>query len=388
MWIGGFFIKSEEKSMPKLYGVSWNRRQLEKYAGASWQTGGVRKLRFAEGPEDGVEVLQFDNGAGLRFDVMPSRALDIAGASFCGAPLCYNTPSGESHPAHFDSHGLGWLETFPAGLVTTCGLTYAGAPCDDAGALGLHGRIAHQQAREIKYGVEWTGNRKRLFAEGVMKESVLFGPNLTMTRRITAEAGEPVIQIVDRVRNDGFERQPLMMVYHINLGFPVLSEQSEVWINSSVRARDPHSEEHIDGWNRFESPVPNVPEQLFYHDVKRDSKGYAHAALVNPAFNQKQGLGVLIRYHGGNLPRFAQWKNIRAGAYVCGLEPCNCGVEGRAVERERGTLQYLRPGEEKEFIVNFHVLPDNAAIEQARKLIFGSKQGSRAAKSKARRNMP
>ena len=37
------------------------------------------------------------------------------------------------------------------------------------------------------------------------------------------------------------------------------------------------------------------------------------------------------------------------GLYVVGLEPANCHVEGRAVERERGTLQIMQPGEVRRY---------------------------------------
>ena len=33
------------------------------------------------------------------------------------------------------------------------------------------------------------------------------------------------------------------------------------------------------------------------------------------------------------------------GMYVTGLEPANCGLAGRAAEREAGTLTELAPGE-------------------------------------------
>jgi hypothetical protein len=35
---------------------------------------------------------------------------------------------------------------------------------------------------------------------------------------------------------------------------------------------------------------------------------------------------------------------LRSGMYVTGLEPANCGLAGRAAEREAGTLHVLEPG--------------------------------------------
>ncbi len=119
--------------MPHLFGRNYSKSQLERYTGASWQVGGVRHMRFVEGPEDGTDVVQFDTGTGLNFNVLPSRGLDIASAKYCGASLSFDTPSGEAHPGHYDPQGLGWLKTFFGGLLTTCGLSWAGAPCEDQG---------------------------------------------------------------------------------------------------------------------------------------------------------------------------------------------------------------------------------------------------------------
>jgi hypothetical protein len=50
------------------------------------------------------------------------------------------------------------------------------------------------------------------------------------------------------------------------------------------------------------------------------------------------------------------------GTYVVGMEPGNCLVEGRAKERERGTLQYIQPGEVREFDLELGVLDSADAI--------------------------
>ena len=51
------------------------------------------------------------------------------------------------------------------------------------------------------------------------------------------------------------------------------------------------------------------------------------------------------------------------GTYVFGLEPSNCGVEGRAEERERGTLQFIEPGGRRHYEVEIGVLTSNAEID-------------------------
>jgi len=51
------------------------------------------------------------------------------------------------------------------------------------------------------------------------------------------------------------------------------------------------------------------------------------------------------------------------GTYVVGLEPANCWVEGRAKERERG-LQFLKPGETREYHLEIGVLSSREEISQ------------------------
>ena len=47
--------------------------------------------------------------------------------------------------------------------------------------------------------------------------------------------------------------------------------------------------------------------------------------------------------------------------YLTGLEPATCGILGRAVERERGTLVTLEPGERRPFDVVIRAVTGSAA---------------------------
>ncbi|WJH34413.1 DUF4432 family protein [Paenibacillus sp. CC-CFT747] len=56
-------------------------------------------------------------------------------------------------------------------------------------------------------------------------------------------------------------------------------------------------------------------------------------------------LTVELGWHTGTLPNLIQWKMAGAGEHVLGIEPSNCFVEGRAAEREKGSLVRLAPRE-------------------------------------------
>ena len=67
------------------------------------------------------------------------------------------------------------------------------------------------------------------------------------------------------------------------------------------------------------------------------------------------GLKLDLTYHPGQLPNLVHWKRFEQGSYVLGLEPANCRVDGRAEERARGTLSYLKPGEKRCYELEFAV---------------------------------
>jgi hypothetical protein len=50
------------------------------------------------------------------------------------------------------------------------------------------------------------------------------------------------------------------------------------------------------------------------------------------------------------------------GEYVVGLEPGNCLVLGRAEERKSGRLQFLEPGEIREYHLELGVLEGETSL--------------------------
>ena len=196
---------------------------------------------------------------------------------------------------------------------------------------------------------------------GVVRESALFQDNLVLYRTIEVELGKSIITVRDRVVNKGFRQSPLMMLYHINLGWPLLDDGAELYLNArSMRPRDAEAERGTASSAKIPSPISGYREQVFYHDLIADSNDFVSTLLAN----RKLALGVFVQYRQKELPRFIQWKMVGEGEYVLGFEPANCLVEGRAKERERGTLQFLEPGETREFLVHIGVLDGIGAIDQ------------------------
>jgi len=349
--------------MPKLFGKEYTRDQLMQRVGRIEQVAGVERMVLAEGNSTGVEAFRFRTGGGLDFSVLASRGMDIGAASYRETPLAWESSTGPAHPSQFEPEDLGWLKTFHGGLFCTCGLTYAGAPGPDGDDnLGLHGQISHIQAGHVSSGAGWSGDQYIMYAEGEMRETTVFGPNVVMKRTVTAVMGEPELRVTDVVRNDGFKPQEHMILYHCNLGFPVMDADTElVTPRETIEGRDPYSQDTISRASRFAVPDPAVDERVYYHELTADAGGMTTVALVNRGLGD--GLAVSFTWDINALPFLSQWKFSGQGTYVTGIEPGNCHVTGRASERDRGTLQVLEPGEERTYEITMGVADGKREID-------------------------
>ena len=351
--------------MVQLFGKSWTQQQLKQYVGNLDQVGGVTLGELADGNSRGIRTADIATGSGLSYQVLVDRGMDIGACRYNGAAISWMGNPGPVHPAYFEKDGLGWLRTFHGGLVTGCGVTEAGAPSTDEGqALGLHGRLSHTPATNVWADGNWRGNEYEMWVRGKMRQAVVFGENITVSRRIWSRLGGSTIYLRDVVENEGLQTSPHMMLYHCNFGFPLLAEGTELLTPAkSVTPRDAVAAVGQAIQASYEAPVSGYAEQCFYHDMLPDQEGYVTVLLANRSYNNGQGLGAYLRYRQAELPLFTQWKEVCAGTYVTGLEPANCWVEGRDKDRAEGRLQFLEPGESREYLLEIGILANNAEID-------------------------
>jgi hypothetical protein len=340
--------------MPTLFGCEYSKDDLRKHVGKMAQLAGVTRYRLQDGLEKGVEILDVRTGSGFRFCVSPSRGMDITFAEHNGRPLCWNSSTGVVHPAFYEAQNLGWLRGFYGGLLTTCGLQSFGPDCEDeAEYYGLHDRASYLPATHVRVFENWVGENYEIAVEGTMRQTRVFGPNLSLTRRISTTLGASTLRVTDRIVNDGFESSPLVILYHCNFGFPVVSQNSIIRAPSfKCEPRDETAQAGTDNWMKLEAPQTGFAEQVYFHDMTPDENGKVRAEI----WNEKLQFGAFVEYSRAQLPHFTQWKMMGAGNYVNGLEPSNAPLASRAQLRARNLLPIIEPGEEKVFEVELGVV--------------------------------
>jgi hypothetical protein len=262
--------------------------------------------------------------------------------------------------AHYEPAGDGWLRGFSGGLMATCGLTTAGWPSTDQGQqLPLHGRASYLQARNVYVDGEWQGDDFVMWVQGRTRETVVFSEDVRLTRRVSARLGESRLFVDDILENLSQRAVPLMLAYHVNVGFPILDDGSE--LISSAQEIEPITDDRaaaLADSAHYGPPRESWQAIVLVHRLVASQNGWATTALVN----RRLGLGLYIRQRPEQLPWLWQWKQLDQGTYVAGVEPANCFGRGRADDRERGTLQFLAPGEQRAISLEIGVLDSPAAI--------------------------
>src|SRR5512140_592636 len=267
--------------MASLFGQQYSREQILAHVGDLSQIAGIRLMDLRDGAECGVRIADIRTGSGLRFQVSLDRGMDISMAEFKGASLAFRSPNGDVHPHRFEPAGLGWLRGFPGGLMTGCGMTNVGSPCVDEGeALGLHGRLSTLPASAVHHASRWDGDECIFELSGDLREATPFKENLLLRRTIETRLGGSTITIRDAVRNEGSQAAPLMILYHINAGWPMVSETAKLMLHSAcTEPRDSAALPGLAEARVFSAPIPGYSEQVFYHTLTSSSDGFATAMI-------------------------------------------------------------------------------------------------------------
>lgn len=344
---------------------------VAKFAINPAQVGGIDLVVQADGPGAGTRSAWVNTGSGLHYKVLVDRGLDICEAFHKGMSLAWLSLAGAKRGEMASNRGVDWLWNFPGGLVSSCGPSFAGAPCTDKGEdLSLHGRHSSLPASlESVIQPDPVRGVDVMSITGIVREAKLFNPNLELRRTISSPLGQSQIVIEDTFINRGNETADHAWLLHINLGYPLLEPGSQLILPGKVTALRPTSG-YFEGRKFYTVPEPltahrGINEAAAYIDPKTDRAGKVHCGVVNP----KRRIGLRISFAKKDFPRVVNWQHFGPqGEFVMGIEPANCGVEGRSVDRKRGWLDHLKSRQTKTYRTVIDVIEDPAELARFRKV--------------------
>lgn len=324
----------------------------------------TRHGMFVGGRSDGVEIVSIDTSEAVIY-VLPTRGMSVWHIQ-CGATrFGWDSPvDGPVHPSLVPIHdpsGLGWLEGFDE-LLVRCGLQSNGAPeFEDNGNLKypLHGRIGNLPADGLQIEYDEVSGRLELIAE--IRESKLFFSNLRLQSRLRVHAGSATVEILDHVTNEGSTATEIQLLYHVNVGTPVLeSGTTLIAAIDELAPKDSLSAGEIDQWNEFGEPESGYNERVYFAKMRSDESNLTAAMLKNSDATK----AFAVTYGVKTLPRFVLWKNTSdtADGYVTGLEPATNYPNTRTYEASQDRVVPLEPAATASFRMKLDPLIDSDAI--------------------------
>lgn len=336
------------------------------YIGHPSQLLRINDYVMVSGFAHGIRATDIHNGP-LSLTVCADKGMDFPYLSYKGMNIGYISPSGLVGSTYYDGEGKGFLQGFFAGFLTTCGLVNTGVAYDENGRhYGLHGRVNNIPAEEYAAKVVEENDRSYSVVSGKMREAVLYGEYMTLERQIVTECGKSEFSFVDHVVNRSFHSQQHMILYHFNFGYPLLDENVELLIpHISVKPQDGHSREKLDERLEFSKPTAGSRELSYFYKLCKDQNGQTFAGI----YNHNLGFGVVLEFDGNVLDHFLQWKLMKEGEYVLGLEPANATTLGAVQERNLGHVKYLEPGETRDYRFTVRILEDCEDLNRMRKRV-------------------
>lgn len=286
----------------------------------------MRRYEMIEGAERGLRVLDCDNGK-LRFLLNESKALDMMQLYHEGQNLSFISKNG------FIARETSFSNRFEGGMLYTCGLDSVG---DRAGFV-LHGTHHNTPARVTRAECTEAG----ILIEGEVRATALFGKNLRFKRRVSSAIGSDTVEIADTLENLGTEAEAYCLLYHVNVGYPMLDESAELLDDAfEVVPRTPWAAQDLVRRNRFTPPVSGQAEQCYFLKCKT-----SRVTLRNG----KLGKAFTLAWSGDTLPECIEWKSMAAGDYALGLEPSTTMLD------EQFALATLKGGACVRFSLNLSV---------------------------------
>lgn len=312
---------------------------------AAWS---VTKRTLRGGLSSGVDVVEIDNGR-LKVAIIPTRGMGVWKAWMDGCELGWKSPvRGPVHPTFVpisEPNGLGWLDGFDE-LMCRCGLLSNGAPdFDERGQLihSLHGRIANLPAHKLELLVDDTKGTIEL--SGIVDDSRFHFHKLRLHSTFTMEFESHSLTWHDEVENFGGGPAQMQILYHTNIGAPLLEAGSE--LKAPLQQVLPWNQIAADAgtadWHTFSGPQQGFHEQVYLLDLLADDAGRTEILLTNANRTSAVGLRLNIK----QLPCFSLWRNLvpLADGYVTGLEPATNYPNTISHEAERGRVVHLEPSE-------------------------------------------
>lgn len=332
--------------------------RLAQEVGLKRQLMGADLITRGDGWERGVRSVLLQNDI-ISLEVVIDRGMDIAGARIRQVPIGWRSPTDIVAPWHVENSGFGPHRGFFGGLLKTCGLDHIGGPTkrempegmEASGEYPMHGRISGAPAKLESYGIREVGGRLEAFVEGTVTQVAVFGENLQLRRSIAISLGSPKICVSDTVSNLGFRESPVAVIYHVNVGWPVLAPGAELELPPTLLQGEAD-------FATVRGPATDGRSMTWLFASAEEVEGKASASVFRRV-DEAQSAGLRLTWNAAALPTMLLWQmNMPGGHYAMAFEPSTIPNPEDAAG---AGFPILRPGESRAMGIEIELLWKAAA---------------------------
>ena len=334
-------------------------KTLLKHLGNIDQIAGIRESVLLRGRGEQIQIAEVYNAAGLRFTVVPDRGMDLYDCSYKGINLSFQSKNGLTSPQSYSALAGEFCDQWSGGMLATCGLDNVGGQCESGGTCPTHGRISYLPAKTFGTEAKWEKDDYILRLSGQVDQTRLYGRHLSLQRTIETGLNSKTIKIRDQITNFDSEAAPYMLLYHMNFGYPLVQEGTQMQVFCS---KTESLTGHFGDITRMEAPQDGAKEELYLHT------GFGSQG-IGVIYNQQLELGAYVAFDTKNLPNMLQWKLRQSHNYVAALEPCNTVGLNRKDATEAGKIAILPAYETVQNALELGVLDGLSEIRQFMKNI-------------------
>ncbi len=266
----------------------------------------IRRYTLTDSKENGIKVVELDNGL-LRVLLNESKGLDIMQLFHNGVNISFVSRNG------FTARDIGFMNRFEGGMLYTCGFDSIG----DRDGFEVHGSYHTYPSRVISI----LESEMALEVVAEVEITSLFGENLLFRRKVVLPVDSERLIVDDELINRGTKEENYCLLYHVNLGYPMLDEGVKVLADvESIEPRTPYAEKKMANYSVFEAPIDNEEETCYFITTKNNSIAVE---------NQKLGKRFTLKYSKDTLPCVVQWNSPASQDYALGIEPATCFLDDK-----------------------------------------------------------
>lgn len=292
------------------------------------QTASIRRYQYVSGKEKGIEVIDCDNGK-IRFLLNVTKALDIMQLYHEGQNMSFVSKNA------FTPREIDFSNRFEGGMLYTCGLDSVGRRAGSD--IELHGTFHNNNAEVIRTEC----NEDGIFVEALVYNTALFGKNLVMRRKVSTAIGSEKVIIEDTLENKAFTTDEYCILYHINLGYPMLDDGAKIIADiAGYDTRTEWSKKNASGMFKITDSIPNNPETCYFLKMNKPE-----ISLIN----EKIGKKFTVNYSNDTLPCFTEWHSMASGDYALGFEPSSTELDNRF------KMKHIAAGEKVNFKIELSI---------------------------------